>query len=159
MAVAGGVSVFIPQNSGYFFEEGLIVSPDGHCRPFDAKARGTVFGNGLGVVVLKRLEDALAEGDHIEAVVIGSATNNDGSLKVSYTAPSVSGQAAVIAEALGNAGVEPESISYVETHGTGTALGDPAEIAALTRAFRFGTRKKGFCAIGSVKSNIGHLDA
>lgn len=158
MALAGGVSVFVPQNTGYWYEEGDIVSPDGHCRAFDAKAGGTVFGNGLGVVVLKRLEDALADGDHIEAVILGSATNNDGSLKVSYMAPSMVGQAEVIVEALANAGVEAESISYVETHGTGTALGDPTEITALTQAFRSATQKKGFCAIGSVKTNIGHLD-
>ena len=159
MAVAGGASVFVPQNTGYLYQEGLIVSPDGHCRPFDAKARGTVLGSGVGAVVLKRLEDALADGDSIDAVIMGSATNNDGSLKVSYTAPSVEGQGKVIVEALANAGVEPETITYVETHGTGTALGDPAEIAALTRAFRLGTRRNGCCAIGSVKSNIGHLDA
>jgi len=159
MAVAGGVSVIVPQNTGYLYQEGLIVSPDGHCRAFDAKAQGTVFGNGLGAVVLKRLEDALTDGDHIEAVIKGSATNNDGSLKVSYTAPSVVGQAEVIVEALADADVEPETIAYVETHGTGTALGDPTEVAALTRAFRSGTQKKGFCAMGSVKSNIGHLDA
>ena len=159
MAVSGGVSVYVPQNTGYWYQEGMIVSPDGHCRPFDAKAQGTIFGNGLGAVVLKRLEDALADGDHIEAVIIGSAANNDGSLKVSYTAPSVAGQAEVIVEALANAGVEPETITYVETHGTATALGDPTEVAALTRAFHSGTQKRGFCAIGSVKSNIGHLDA
>ena len=159
MAVAGGVTVFVPQNTGYWYQEGLIVSPDGHCRPFDAKAQGTVFGNALGAVVLKRLEDALTDGDHIDAVIVGSATNNDGSLKVSYTAPSVAGQAEVIVEAMGNADVEPETITYVEAHGTATALGDPTEVSALTRAFRSGTQKKGFCAIGSVKSNIGHLDA
>lgn len=159
MAIAGGVSIFVPQNAGYRYQEGLIVSPDGHCRPFDAKANGTIFGNGLGAVVLKRLEDAFADRDHIEAVIIGSATNNDGSVKVSYTAPSVTGQAEVIVEALANSGVDPETITYVETHGTGTRLGDPTEITALTQAFRSGTKKKGFCAIGSVKSNIGHLDA
>jgi len=158
MAVAGGVSIFTPQNTGYWFQEGLIVSPDGRCRPFDSRANGTVFGNGLGVVVLRRLEDALADGDTIDAVIIGSATNNDGSVKVSYTAPSVAGQAAVIVEAMANAEVDPESISYVETHGTATTLGDPIEIAALSQAFRTGTEKKNFCAIGSVKSNIGHLD-
>ncbi len=158
MAAAGGVSIYVPQNTGYLYQEGLIVSPDGHCRAFDAKARGTVFGNGLGVVVLKRLEDALADGDHIDAMIKGSATNNDGSLKVSYTAPSVDGQTEVIVEALADAGVDPETITYVETHGTGTALGDPTEVTALTQAFRSGTRKKGFCAIGSVKTNIGHLD-
>jgi acyl transferase domain-containing protein len=159
MAVAGGVRVAVPQNVGYWYEESSIVSPDGHCRPFDAKAQGTVFGNGLGAVVLKRLKDALADGDSIDAVILGSATNNDGSLKVSYTAPSVAGQSEVIVEALANAGVSPETITYVEAHGTGTALGDPTEVAALTRAFRSGTQKKGMCALGSVKSNIGHTDA
>ena len=159
MAVAGGVRVAVPQHAGYWYREGLIVSPDGHCRPFDAKAQGTVFGNGLGAVVLKRFNDALADGDRIDAVILGSATNNDGSLKVSYTAPSVAGQSEVIVEALANAGVQPETITYVEAHGTGTALGDPTEVAALTRAFRSGTQKKGFCALGSVKSNIGHVDA
>jgi acyl transferase domain-containing protein len=159
MAVAGGVSIFVPQHSGYRYQEGMIVSPDGHCRPFDAAARGTIFGNGLGAVVLKRMQDALADGDHIEAVIRGSATNNDGSLKVSFTAPSVGGQAAVIVEALADAGVEPDTIGYVEAHGTGTALGDPTEISALTKAFRSATDAKQFCAIGSVKSNIGHLDA
>lgn len=158
MAVAGGVAISVPQNTGYWFQEGLIVSPNGHCRPFDSKAQGTVFGNGLASVVLKRLEDALADGDHIEAVIIGSATNNDGSMKVSYAAPSVTGQAEVIVEALANADVEPDTITYVETHGTGTALGDPTEVTALTRAFQSGTQKKGFCALGSLKSNIGHLD-
>src|ERR1700733_13262173 len=158
MAVAGGVRVAVPQNTGYWYEEGLIASPDGHCRPFDAGAQGTVFGNGLGAVVLKRLKDALADGDRIDAVILGSATNNDGSLKVGYTAPSVTGQAEVIVEALANADVSPESISYVETHGPATALGDTTEMAALTRAFRSGTQKKTFCAIGSAKSNLGHLD-
>ena len=159
MAVAGGVSINVPQNVGYWYQEGGIHSPDGHCRAFDEKAGGTLFGNGVGVVVLKRLDDALADGDTIHAVIKGSATNNDGSLKVSYTAPSVTGQARVIVEAMANAGVEPETVSYVEAHGTGTQLGDPTEISALTKAFRSGTQKKGFCAIGSVKTNIGHLDA
>ena len=159
MALAGGVSIFTPQNTGYRYEEGLIVSPDGHCRPFDAQAQGTVFGSGLGVLVLKRLEDAVADRDTIHAVILGSATNNDGSLKVSYTAPSVDGQAQVIAEALSNAGVEPGTISYVEAHGTGTALGDPTEITALAKAFGGAAATKRSCAIGSVKSNIGHLDA
>ena len=159
MAIAGGASIFVPQDAGYWYQEGLIVSPDGFCRPFDANANGTVFGNGLGAVVLKRLEDALSDGDNIEAIIIGSAINNDGSLKVSYSAPSVTGQAEVIAEALANADVESETITYVETHGTGTSLGDPTEMTALTQAFRATTQKKGFCALGSVKSNIGHLDA
>jgi acyl transferase domain-containing protein/acyl carrier protein len=159
MALAGGVTVSLPQNEGYLHQEGDILSPDGHCRAFDARAAGTIGGNGLGVVLLKRLADALADGDPIRAVIRGSAMNNDGSLKVSYTAPSVQAQARVIAEALAIAGVPAESVRYVEAHGTGTNLGDPIEIAALTRAFRSGTEEKGFCAIGSVKTNVGHLDA
>jgi len=159
MALAGGVSIYVPQIEGYFYQEGSITSPDGHCRAFDARAQGIVEGNGVGIVVLKRLEDALADGDYIHGIVRGSAINNDGSIKVGYTAPSQSGQTAVISEALALAGVEPESITYIETHGTGTTLGDPIEIAALTQAFRTSTQKKGFCAIGSVKTNVGHLDA
>ncbi|AUB43298.1 Non-ribosomal peptide synthetase component F (plasmid) [Nostoc flagelliforme CCNUN1] len=159
MALAGGVSIYTPQKEGYVYQNGGIASPDGHCRAFDARAQGTVDGNGVGIVVLKRLEDALANGDYIYAVIRGSAINNDGSLKVGYTAPSESGQAAVISEALAVAGIEAEDISYIETHGTGTTLGDPIEIAALTQAFQTSTQKKGFCAIGSVKTNIGHLDA
>ncbi|OYD99757.1 type I polyketide synthase, partial [Nostoc sp. 'Peltigera membranacea cyanobiont' 232] len=159
MALAGGVTVGVPQKIGYQYQQGGIHSPDGHCRAFDAKAKGTNGGNGLGVVVLKRLEDAIADGDFIYAVIKGSAVNNDGSLKVGYTAPSVDGQRKVILEALALAGVEAETISYVETHGTGTILGDPIEIKALTQAFRASTNKKGFCAIGSVKTNVGHLDA
>ncbi len=159
MALAGGVSVRIPQKAGYLHQEGGILSPDGHCRAFDAKAKGTIIGNGVGVVVLKRLADAIADGDHIYAVIKGSAINNDGSGKVGYTAPSVNGQADVVAEALALAGVEPETISYIETHGSATVLGDPIEISALTNVFRESTDKKGFCAIGSVKTNIGHLDA
>ncbi len=159
MALAGGVSINVPQRAGYLYQEGGILSPDGHCRAFDARARGTIGGNGVGLVVLRRLADALADGDCIRAVIRGSAINNDGSFKVGYTAPSVDGQAAVIAEALAIAGVEPETVSYVEAHGTGTPLGDPIEIAALTQAFRTYTTPKGFCAVGSVKTNIGHLDA
>jgi len=159
IAMAGGVGIAVPQNVGYLYKEGGIMSPDGHCRPFSAQAQGTVGGNGLGIVVLKRLEDALADGDYIHAVVKGSAINNDGSQKVGYTAPSVNGQAQVIATAQAIAGVAPETITYIETHGTGTNLGDPIEVAALTQAFRRGTDKNQFCAIGSVKSNIGHLDA
>ncbi|MEH2354897.1 type I polyketide synthase [Nostoc sp.] len=157
-ALAGGVSIEMLQKSGYQYHEGGIHSPDGHCRAFDAKAKGTNGGNGLGVVVLKRLEDAIADGDLIYAVIKGSAVNNDGSLKVGYTAPSVDGQREVILEALALAGVEPETIAYVETHGTGTALGDPIEIKALTQAFRTSTKEKEFCAIASVKTNIGHLN-
>jgi acyl transferase domain-containing protein/acyl carrier protein len=158
IALAGGVTVGAQQRAGYHYQQGGIQSPDGHCRAFDAQAQGTVGGNGLGVVVLKRLEDAIADGDYIHAVIKGSAVNNDGSLKVGYTAPSVDGQREVILEALALAVVEPETISYVETHGTGTILGDPIEIKALTQAFRTSTNKKGFCAIGSVKTNVGHLD-
>lgn len=158
MALAGGVSVRVPQKSGYFHVEGGILSPDGHCRAFDARAQGTLFGSGVGIVVLKRLEDALADGDSILAVVKGTAINNDGALKVGYTAPSVDGQARVIRAAQAVAEIHPESISYIEAHGTGTALGDPIEIAALTQVFREKTQQQGFCAIGSVKSNIGHLD-
>jgi acyl transferase domain-containing protein/acyl carrier protein len=158
IALAGGVTIEVPQKSGYLYEEGGIFSPDGHCRAFDAKAQGTIFGSGLGIVVLKRLKDAIADRDYIYAVIKGSAINNDGSLKVSYAAPSVNGQAEVIVEALANAGIDADDISYVETHGTGTATGDPVEIAALTKAFRAFTKRNGFCAIGSVKPNIGHLD-
>ncbi|MDZ7950798.1 type I polyketide synthase [Nostoc sp. DedQUE09] len=159
MALAGGVSIKVPQKLGYLYQEGGAVSPDGHCRAFDAKAQGTVGGNGLGIVVLKRLEDALADGDCIHAVIKGSAINNDGSSKVGYTAPSVDGQAKAIAEALSVAGIEPETISYVEAHGTGTPLGDPIEIAALSKVFPTNANQKPYCAIGSVKTNIGHLDA
>ena len=159
MALAGGTSIVIPQERGYMYQEGMILSGDGHCRAFDAKASGTVSGNGIGVVVLKRLADALADRDHIYAVIKGSACNNDGSMRVGFTAPGVEGQADVIAMAQAAAGVEPDTISYIETHGTGTTLGDPIEIAALTQVFRERTEKVGFCPIGSVKTNIGHLDA
>ena len=158
IALAGGVTIIVPQKSGYLYEEYGILSPDGHCRAFDAKAQGTIFGSGLGIVVLKRLKDAIADNDYIHAVIKGSAINNDGSLKVSYTAPSINGQAEVIVEALANAGIDADDISYIETHGTGTATGDPVEIAALTKAFRAFTKRNAFCAIGSVKPNIGHLD-
>jgi phthiocerol/phenolphthiocerol synthesis type-I polyketide synthase E len=159
MALAGGATIQVPLRAGYLFVEGGINSPDGHCKPFDARANGTVSGNGVGIVVLKRLTDAIADGDNIHAIIPGSAINNDGSLKVGYTAPSVEGQAAVIEMAHAVADVEPESITYVEAHGTGTFLGDPIEISALTQAFRAGTSATQFCAIGSVKSNIGHTDA
>lgn len=159
MALAGGVSVNVGFQRGYHYLEGGMTSPDGHCRPFDADAQGTIFGSGAGMVVLKRLEDALADGDHIYAVILGAAVNNDGSLKVGYTAPSVVGQAQVIGEALANAGINASTIGYIEAHGTGTTLGDPVEIQALTKAFRAYTDACGYCAIGSVKSNIGHLDA
>lgn len=180
LALAGGVSVGVPQTSGYLYEEGGIASPDGRCRAFDASAAGCVKGNGSGIVVLRRLEDALRDGDRIRAVIRGSAVNNDGSVKVGFTAPSEEGQAAVVAEALAAAGVPPDSISYVEAHGTATALGDPIEMAALTRAFgdaagdgnagsngdpragagpTIATDDGARCAIGSIKTNIGHLDA
>jgi len=158
LALAGGVSIQADAGLGYRYVPGSVVSPDGHCRTFDAAAQGSIFGSGVGIVVLKRLEDAIADRDSIRAVILGSAVNNDGSLKVGFTAPGVEGQAAVISEALAVAGVDPETLSYIEAHGTATALGDPIEIQALTRAFREYTQKKGFCAIGSVKSNFGHLD-
>ncbi|MDT3395985.1 SDR family NAD(P)-dependent oxidoreductase [Streptomyces sp. B1866] len=159
LALAGGVSVSVPLTSGYPHEQGGILSAQGRCRPFDAAADGTVPGNGVGLVVLRRLADALAAGDRVDAVILGTAVNNDGSDKVGWTAPSVTGQAEVIAEALAVADVDPATIGYVEAHGTGTALGDPIEIAALTRAWREYTPATGYCAIGSVKSNVGHLDA
>ncbi|HYC90500.1 MAG TPA: type I polyketide synthase, partial [Thermoanaerobaculia bacterium] len=159
MAIAGGVSIRVPQGGGYMYQEGGIMSPDGHCRTFDAKAQGTTFSAGVGAVVLKRLSDAVADGDHIYAVIRGAAINNDGNAKAGYTAPGVDGQAEVAAEALALAGIEPETVQYIETHGTATNIGDPIEIAALTRAYAAGTTKKGFCAVGSVKSNIGHTDA
>jgi amino acid adenylation domain-containing protein len=159
LALAGGVSVTAIHGVGYLYEEGGIASPDGHCRAFDADARGTVSGNGAALVVLKRLADAVADGDRVDAVIRGSAINNDGSLKVGFTAPSIDGQAEVIAAAHAAAGIDPGSIGYVEAHGTATALGDPIEIAALTQAFGANAVKRGSCAIGSVKTNVGHLDA
>ncbi len=158
MALAGAAAINIPQRRGYTYQPGGILSPDGHCRAFDASAKGTVAGNGIGVVALKPAARAVADGDHIYAVIKGAAVNNDGNLKVGYTAPSIDGQAKVIEMAHKMAGVAPETITYVETHGTATELGDPIEIAALTQAFRKGTQKRGFCAIGSVKTNVGHLD-
>ncbi|MFB2772373.1 SDR family NAD(P)-dependent oxidoreductase [Pelatocladus sp. BLCC-F211] len=159
IALVGGVSVSASRKAGYIYKEGGIKSPDGHCRAFDAKAQGTVSGEGVGIVVLKRLEDTLNDGDLIHAVIKGSAINNDGSNKVSYTAPRIEGQAKVIKMAQVVAEVEAETITYIEAHGTGTPLGDPIEIAALTQAFQTSTKKKNFCAIGSLKTNIGHLDA
>ncbi|MBD2508876.1 type I polyketide synthase [Nostoc muscorum FACHB-395] len=158
LVLAGGVSITNLKKTGYAYQEGGILSPDGHCRAFDAKAQGTVNGDGVGIVILKRLADAIANGDYIHAVIKGSAINNDGSAKIGYTAPSIDGQAKVIAEALAISRIEPDMVSYVEAHGTGTVLGDPIEIAALTKSFRARTQKKNFCAIGSVKTNIGHLD-
>ncbi|MBE9216663.1 type I polyketide synthase, partial [Plectonema cf. radiosum LEGE 06105] len=159
MALAGGVSVAASGKSGYLYQESGVLSPDGYCRSFDARGEGTVFGNGVGIVVLKKLSDALADGDCIYAVIKGSAINNDGSHKVGLTAPSVTGQANVIATTLEKAGINPETIGYIETHGTGTPLGDPIEIAALNKVFRQHTQARNFCALASVKSNIGHLDA
>jgi len=159
MALAGGVTIALPQRSGYLWQEGMIYSPDGHCRAFDSDAQGLVSGNGVGIVVLRRLRDARADGDHIYAVIKGAALNNDGSAKVSFSAPSVDGQARVISMAQADGGIDPETITYIEAHGTGTSLGDVIEIAGLTQAFRAGgARGKGFCAIGSVKTNIGHTD-
>ncbi|MEM8829558.1 MAG: beta-ketoacyl synthase N-terminal-like domain-containing protein [Cyanobacteria bacterium P01_G01_bin.19] len=156
MALAGGVAISL--SAGYLHQEGGIYSPDGHCRAFDSNASGTIGGSGVGIVVLKRLEDAQSDRDNILAVIKGSATNNDGETKVSYTAPRIDTQAQVIRSAQLVAEVEPDTISYIETHGTGTSLGDPIEVAALTQAF-IGTDKKQYCAIASVKPNIGHLDA
>ncbi|MEC8252544.1 MAG: beta-ketoacyl synthase N-terminal-like domain-containing protein, partial [Planctomycetota bacterium] len=157
MALAGGVTIDIPHGRGYLFKEGEILASDGRCRAFDHRARGTVFGSGAGAVVLRRLDDALADRDHVYAVIKGSAINNDGRSKVGYLAPSVDGQAAAIAEAQALADVEPKDVGYIECHGTGTALGDPIEISALAQAFA-GVRERQFCGVGSVKTNIGHLD-
>jgi len=166
MALAGGVNVDVPQVSGYLYQDASVMSPDGHCRAFDERAAGTVGGSGAGVVLLKRLADALADGDPVHAVILGSAVNNDGSGKVGFTAPSVEGQSEAIAESLLMAGVDPGTVTYVETHGSGTPLGDPVEIEALTLAFRAGMagveadgERTGFCAVGSVKTNIGHCNA
>lgn len=159
LALAGGISINTPQNTGYLYQEGGMLSPDGHCRPFDAQAQGTLFNNGAAIVVLKRLEDALQDGDRIYAVIKGVGINNDGSDKVSFTAPSVNGQRAAILAAQASAGISPETITYIETHGTATPLGDPIEIEALTQAFRTQTTARQFCAIGSIKSNVGHLVA
>lgn len=156
MALAGGVSLKVPNKVGYLYQDGMIFAPDGHCRAFDAQAKGTINGEGIGIVVLKPLSDALNDKDYIYAVIKGSAINNDGIRKVGYTAPSAYGQAEVIRSALQLSEVEPESIRYIEAHGTGTHLGDPVEFQALIRAFN--TDKKNFCKIGSVKTNIGHLD-
>lgn len=159
MALAGGVAVWVPHEAGHLYKEGSVFTKDGHCRSFDAKATGTIFGNGAGVVLLKRLDDAIRDADTIHAVIKGSAVNNDGAKKTDYTAPSIDGQAEVVVEALANAGVSADDISYVETHGTGTFIGDPIEIRALSKAYGAFTDRKGFCGIGSVKPNIGHLDA
>ncbi|HVT27108.1 MAG TPA: type I polyketide synthase, partial [Lacipirellulaceae bacterium] len=159
MALAGGVSITLPQRRGTFYQEGGMVSPDGHCRAFDADASGTVFGSGVAIVLLKRLEDAVHDNDQIYSVIRGFGVNNDGATKVGYTAPSVEGQSRAIAMAQAAAGIEPDSIGYIEAHGTGTPLGDPIELAALTKAFRAQTAKKHYCVIGTAKTNVGHLDA
>ncbi|MEO6753174.1 MAG: type I polyketide synthase, partial [Chthoniobacteraceae bacterium] len=159
IALAGAISVRAPHRVGYFSDPGGVSSPDGHVRAFDADANGTVFGSGGGIVVLKRLRDAIADGDTIRAIIKGSAINNDGAEKAGYTAPSVNSQADAVLEALANADVDADSISYIETHGSGTPVGDPIEVRALTKAFRASTQRSGFCAIGSVKTNVGHLDA
>ncbi|WP_295617103.1 type I polyketide synthase, partial [Chamaesiphon sp. GL140_3_metabinner_50] len=159
IAIAGGISISTPQNSGYLYQEGGILAPDGHCRPFDAQAQGTLFNNGAGLVVLKRLGEALADGDRIYAVIRGVGVNNDGANKASFTAPSVSGQRDAILMAQAQANFDPATIAYIEAHGTATALGDPIELEALTQAFRTTTSAEQFCAIGSIKSNIGHTIA
>ncbi|NNB91872.1 non-ribosomal peptide synthetase/type I polyketide synthase, partial [Corallococcus exiguus] len=158
VALAGASRLSLPQRTGYVAQEGLIFSPDGHCRAFDARAQGTLPGNGVGTVVLKRLEDAVRDGDAIYAVIRGSALNNDGKNKSGFTAPSVQGQAAVVSQALANAGVAPEAVGYVEAHGTATPLGDPIEVAALTRAYGLGVEHRGRIALASLKTNVGHLD-
>ncbi|WP_264212664.1 type I polyketide synthase [Leisingera thetidis] len=158
MALAGGVTIELPQGRGYLYKENEILSPDGHCHAFDHRAQGTVFGSGAGAVALRRLEDAVADGDHIWAVIKGSAINNDGADKAGYLAPSVGGQSAAVQAALQAAGTPAETIGYVECHGTGTYLGDPIEVSALTDAYRASTQDSGYCRIGSVKTNIGHLD-
>ncbi|SEB49905.1 Acyl transferase domain-containing protein [Rhodobacter sp. 24-YEA-8] len=158
MALAGGVTIELPHARGYLFQEGEILSPDGHCHAFDHRAQGTVFGSGAGCVVLRRAVDAIRDGDHIWAILKGTAINNDGAAKAGYLAPSVDGQSACIAEAQALAGVTADTVTYIECHGTGTYLGDPIEVAALTGAFRETTDAVGHCRIGSVKTNIGHLD-
>lgn len=159
MVLAGGVSIPLPSKTGYLYQEGGILSADGHCRAFDARAKGTAFSGAAGIVVLKRLEDALHDKDSIYAVIKGSAINNDGSFKIGFTAPRVDGQAKAIKASQMMAEVNPSTITYIEAHGTGTPLGDPIEVAALTQVFNERTEKKGYCAIGSVKTNMGHADA
>ncbi|HEX7186035.1 MAG TPA: amino acid adenylation domain-containing protein [Thermoanaerobaculia bacterium] len=159
MALAGGVRVAVPRPAGYLYQTDGILSPDGHCRPFDAAGAGAVDGEGAGILVLKRLADALADGDRVHAVVLGTAVNNDGPGRVGYTAPGVEGQAAVVAMAQALAAVHPETIGFVEGHGTATPLGDPVEVAALRQVFEAATARRRFCALGSVKGNVGHLDA
>ncbi len=155
MALAGTANILCPQKTGYLYQEDMIFSPDGHCRPFDAKAKGLVFGSGVGVILLKKMSDAIRDNDSIYAVIKGTAINNDGSDKVAYSAPSVNGQSSVIAEAIAVANLNPEDITFIEGHGTATQLGDLIEVSALKKVFQ--TEKKNYCALGSVKSNIGHL--
>ncbi|VAW80204.1 Polyketide synthase modules and related proteins [hydrothermal vent metagenome] len=159
MAIAGGVTIRVPHNTGYMYEEGNILSPDGHCRTFSHEAQGTVFGSGVGVVVLKRLEDAIKDHDDIYAIIKSTSVNNDGANKIAFAAPAVDGQSEVIAMAQAMADIDPASISYVECHGTGTALGDPIEVTALRQVFEAETDKKNFCALGAIKSNVGHLES
>ena len=159
LILAGGVAIQVPHKEGYLYQEGGIVSPDGHCRAFDQHAQGTVRGNGVGVVLLKRLKDAIEDGDTIHAIIKGSAVNNDGFARAGFTAPGVEGQVDVITEAQAIAEVDPAMITYIEAHGTGTELGDPLEVEALTQVFRASTQERNFCALGSVKTNVGHLDA
>ena len=158
MALAGGVRLLVPRKGGHLYQPGGIFSRDGHCRAFDAAATGITEGEGCGLVVLKRLADALADGDHIHAVILGSAINNDGSAKMGYTMPSIEGQAEVIAMAQALAGIDPGTIGFIEAHGTGTPLGDPVEVAALSRVFSTAAEPRHPCALGSLKSNLGHLD-
>ena len=158
MALAGGAAITVPQKLGYLYTPGMVVSPDGHCRAFDANAKGTLVSSGIGVVLLKRVEEALRDRDPIIAVIRGWAVNNDGADKVGYSAPSVQGQADCITQALATADIDADTIGMVEAHGTGTPVGDPIEVAALTQAFRTSTKRRGFCALGSVKSNLGHLE-
>ncbi|MGC2697578.1 MAG: polyketide synthase, partial [Candidatus Angelobacter sp.] len=159
VALAGGVAVNVPHKTGYLYSKGGILSPDGHCRAFDAGAQGTIFGSGVGIVVLKRLTDAIRDKDHIYALIKGTAINNDGWSKASFTAPAIHGQSSVVLDALACGGVDADSIGFVEAHATGTLIGDPIEVQALTKAYRTQTRRKGYCALGSVKTNVGHLDA
>ncbi|MGF2325058.1 beta-ketoacyl synthase N-terminal-like domain-containing protein, partial [Acinetobacter baumannii] len=158
IALAGASSIVVPETQGYFFQNGSIVSPDGYCRPFSSEANGTVFSNGVGVIVLKRLEDAIKNRDTIYAIIKGRGVNNDGIDKLGFTAPSMSGQISCIRDALQQAQISAEEISFLEAHGTATALGDVIEIQALTSVYREQTDKTQFCALGSVKANIGHTD-
>ena len=156
-AIVGGSTVVVPQKRGYIYREGEILSPDGHCRPFDAHSQGTVFGSGAGAIIVKRYADAMADGDTVYGVIRGTAINNDGAQKIGYLAPGVDGQATAVAEALSISGVDAADVSYIEAHGTGTPVGDPIEFEALNQVYREATEKRDYCHVGSVKSNIGHL--